>query len=83
MRVKAVGESSEATVELIDYFDEETGFTAMQRLTGWHASIIAILAAQGKVECGAIPVETAVPGDVIVEQARRRGFKIEEDVVVL
>lgn len=39
IRIKAVGkkdgQDAEALVELIDYFDEETGFTAMERCTGW------------------------------------------------
>ncbi|NIR66743.1 MAG: hypothetical protein GWN61_20700, partial [candidate division Zixibacteria bacterium] len=26
--------------ELVDYYDEETGFTAMERLTGWHCSVM-------------------------------------------
>jgi lysine 6-dehydrogenase len=85
MRVKCVGEKdgrgAEAIVELIDSYDEKTGFTAMQRLTGWHASIVAILAAQGRVDRGAVPVELAVPGPVIVEEVRRRGFALEERVV--
>jgi len=84
IRTKCVGEKdgrrAEATVELIDYYDEGTGFTAMQRLTGWHASIVAILAAQGEIVSGALPVELAVPGKTIVREARRRGFAIEERV---
>ena len=44
------GKEVKTVIELIDYFDEKTGFTAMQRLTGWHASIIAILSAQNKVK---------------------------------
>jgi len=84
MRVKCLGKAggkeAEAVIELVDYYDEKTGFTAMQRLTGWHASIVAILAAQGKIRRGAIPIEKAVPGAVVVEEARRRGFLIEERV---
>ena len=84
MRIKSRGEKggsrAEAVVELIDYYDEKTGFTAMQRLTGWHASIVAILAAQGRIGRGAIPVELAVPGSVMVEEVRRRGFNLEEHV---
>ena len=45
MRVKGIGTTkgkrAEATVELVDRYDEQTGFTAMQRLTGWHGSIPA------------------------------------------
>jgi lysine 6-dehydrogenase len=84
MRVKCVGEGDgrrvEAVVELIDFYDEQTGFTAMQRLTGWHASIVAILSARGQVDRGAVPVELAVPGRIIVEEARRRGLSIRERI---
>lgn len=79
IRIKCVGEkegkNTEVTLELIDYYDEETGFTAMQRLTGWHASIVAIFASKGKIERGVIPIEK-IPGKVIVEEAMRRGFSI-------
>jgi len=85
MRVKCVGAKNgrpaEAMLELIDYYDEITGFTAMQRLTGWHASIVAILAARGAIKRGAVSVES-VPGDVIVKEARLRGFEIKEKTVI-
>jgi lysine 6-dehydrogenase len=83
IRVKCVGEKeeerAEVMVELMDHYDEETGFTAMQRLTGWHASIVAILSAQRKIRRGAVPIET-VPGKVVVKEAQRRGFSISESV---
>lgn len=82
IRIKCVGENNgektKVFVELVDRYDEETGFTAMQRLTGWHASIVAILAAKGRLVPGAIPVELAVPGLTIVEEARKRGLKVKE-----
>jgi len=87
IRTRCVGEKdgrpAEAIVDLVDYYDEETGFTAMQRLTGWHASIVAILAAQGRIRRGAIPVEVAIPGPTMVEEARRRGFSIQKRVVTV
>jgi len=87
IRAKCTGEKdgrpAEAVVELIDHYDEETGFTAMQRLTGWHASIVAILAAEGRIRHGAIPVEVAIPGPVMVEEAVRRGFSIREHVAAV
>jgi lysine 6-dehydrogenase len=85
IRVECIGEKdgqgAQSTVELVDEYDEETGFTAMQRLTGWHTSIVAILAARGALDRGVIPVERAVPGQVMVEEARKRGFVVQERIV--
>jgi hypothetical protein len=68
------------TIELMDYYDHRTGFMAMQRVTGWHTSILAILATQGKLSTGSLPVESVVPGKIIVNEARKRGFVIQEEV---
>ncbi|HTZ47677.1 MAG TPA: saccharopine dehydrogenase C-terminal domain-containing protein [Verrucomicrobiae bacterium] len=74
------GKKAKAEVELIDYYDAATGFTSMQRTTGWHLSIVASLMAQGKTPIGAVPLEIAVPGKAFVEEARRRGFNITATV---
>jgi len=63
-------------IEVIDYYDEKTGFTAMQRLTGWHASVMAILSAQNKVEKGVVSVNKAVSGEVMINELRNRGINI-------
>jgi len=80
IRVKCIGKKngkkSEATLDLIDLYDESTGFTAMQRTTGWDVSIVAIMMAQGKIEKGALPVELAVPPELFVEELKKRGFNI-------
>jgi len=77
---KKEGRAAEAVVELIDYYDEKTGFTAMQRTTGWHLSIVAAMLARGEVPVGSIPLELAVPGDAFVREGRKRGFNITERV---
>ncbi len=86
MRVKGTGTTlgrpAEAVVELIDRYDERTGFTAMQRLTGWHASILLIAAVSGRVRPGVVSVESSMPGKSIVDECRRRGFAINENVRV-
>ena len=83
MRVRCVGEKNgkpaQAIVELVDYFDPLTGFTAMQRLTGWHASIVGQMAVAGMLRSGAVPIEM-VPGPTVVAEARKRGFVITEKV---
>jgi len=74
------GRKSNAIVELIDSYDAATGFTSMQRTTGWHLAIVASLMAKGQTSVGSTPLELAVPGDAFVREARRRGFKITERV---
>ena len=67
-------------VELIDRYDEATGFTAMERTTGWDGSLKAILNARGVTPRGAHPAEVAVPGPLYAEELRRRGFSLTEEV---
>ncbi len=76
IRVRVVGAGGEgALVDLLDAFDGATGFTAMERVTGWHASIVAQMILAGEVEAGAHPVD-AVPAGRVVEEAARRGLEV-------
>jgi lysine 6-dehydrogenase len=77
---KKNGQPTEAVVEIIDYYDKTTGFTAMQRLTGWHMSIVAAMLAKEEIPTGAIPLELAVPARAFVGEAKRRGLKITERI---
>lgn len=72
---KKDGKECEVILNLIDYYDEETGFTAMERTTGWDASIVAIMMAQGAVPKGATPLELAVDTHLFVEELTKRGIK--------
>lgn len=60
-----------ATVE--DQYDPMTGFSAMQRLTGFHASVMAILATRKFTEPGVIPVES-VDGETVIREMEKRGI---------
>jgi lysine 6-dehydrogenase len=84
VRVKAVGKkdgrSAESLVEVIDYFDEETGFTAMERCTGWSAAIVAGMMARGQTPLGAGGVETQVPARPFVEELGRRGITLTQHI---
>jgi lysine 6-dehydrogenase len=84
VRVRAVGKKAgrdaEAWVETIDYFDEKTGFTAMERCTGWSAAIVAEMMAKGETRPGAGGVELMVPARVFVDSLRRRGIGVSEEV---
>lgn len=70
------GEPAEVVVEMMDFYDEDTGFTAMERTTGWDAAIVAAMMARGQVPQGAVPVESAVPAGLFVDELARRGIEV-------
>jgi lysine 6-dehydrogenase len=84
VRVKAVGRKdgrdAESLVEVIDYYDEETGFTAMERCTGWSAAIVTGMMARGQTPRGAGGVETQVPARLYVEELLRRAIPLTQQV---
>ena len=65
-----------ATVESIEHYDENTGFKAMEKWTGWHASIMAIQIAMGAIPKGAVSVENAMSGTDFLKEAEKRDFNI-------
>ena len=71
------GKETTVTIDLIDYFDEETGFTAMERLTGWHCAMMMGFQARGKVPPGGISMEVAVPAAEFMEAVSERGIQFE------
>jgi len=71
------GKETTVTIDLIDYYDEETGFTAMERLTGWHCAIMMGFIARGKVPAGGISMEIAVPAEEFMNAVCERGIKFE------
>ena len=70
------GQEKEYTIDLFDRYDETTGFTDMERTTGWHAAIMVGFIARGQTPRGGVPVELAVPGPLFVEEFRKRGFDL-------
>lgn len=78
LRARAEGEGNgrraAVTVDMVDRFDAATGFSAMERLTGWHASIMAALIAAGEVPPGIHSIEKAVPAGRFMDEVRGRGF---------
>jgi lysine 6-dehydrogenase len=83
LRVKCVGRKddrpAEVVLEILDYYDDETQFSAMERTTGWSASIVAIMMAQGQTSRGAKPLEIAVPGHLFVKELEQRGIKLTKN----
>lgn len=78
LRARAEGESegrrAAVVVDMVDRYDPITGFAAMERLTGWHAAIMAALIASGEVPPGVHSLEKAVAAGRFMEEVGRRGF---------
>ncbi len=74
---KKDGKDTTVTIDLIDYYDEETGFTAMERLTGWHCAIMMGFQARGQVPAGGISMEVAVTAAEFMQAVGERGIKFE------
>ncbi len=85
VRVRATGKldgrQAEAFVEMIDYYDDETGFSAMERGTGWSAAVVAEMMARGETPRGAGGVEKMVPARPYVEALRQRGMSVTERII--
>ena len=81
IRIRATGRKddlpAEVVLDLMDLYDEETGFTAMERTTGWDAAIVAAMMARGQTSRGAVPVEVAVPPGLFVQELSRRGIEVK------
>ena len=87
VRVQAIGKKdgydAEALVEVIDRYDEVTGFTAMERGTGWSAAIVAEMMAHGQTPRGAGGVEKMVPAAPFVEALLQHGIPVSKKVSYL
>jgi lysine 6-dehydrogenase len=84
MRTEAVGKKdgilTKAVVETLEYFNEKTGFYAMEKWTGWHASIMAIRIGNKELNPGAISVENAMSGTYFLREGEKRGYKININI---
>jgi lysine 6-dehydrogenase len=84
IRIRAIGRKdgrlTEAVLDLMDFYDEQTGFTAMERTTGWDAAIVAGMMARRQTPRGAVPVELAVPAELFVQELAKRGIMVQAKV---
>ena len=62
-----------ATVDVLVYPDEGTGFNAMEQSTGWHAAIVCHWMASGRIAPGATPNELAVDANALIHELTARG----------
>ncbi len=81
VRGRKDGRKTEIVYDLLDRFDPATGFTAMQRTTGFSAAVVTAALALGQVrEKGVVPLEKALPGRFVLEETRKRGIMVKETV---
>ncbi|MBK7670966.1 MAG: saccharopine dehydrogenase NADP-binding domain-containing protein [bacterium] len=75
----AAGEPKRLAVRIIDRHDDATGLSAMMRMTGFPAAIIARMLASGTLDAvGACCQELIVPGQDMAAELRRRGIDLVE-----
>jgi lysine 6-dehydrogenase len=71
-------EAVRKSVRIIDRHDAANDISAMMRMTGYPAAIIARMLAAGDIaERGALCQEKVVPGDRMVAELERRGVAVE------
>lgn len=75
---RKAGKAKRVQYDVLDYGDDATGFTAMERTTAYPAALVAQMMAAGETMRGAIPLETAVPARAHVDRLRGWGIGIRE-----
>jgi lysine 6-dehydrogenase len=70
------GRPTAIQIDIFDREDDATGFTSMERLTGFSSSIIAQEVAQGRVEKGACRYENAMTGTSFLSELVKRGIDV-------
>jgi lysine 6-dehydrogenase len=71
------GKAHTTTFQLLDYYDEKVGVSAMMRTTGYSLSITGQMQVAGKTAKGVLTPDEAMPFDAYVSELAKRGVKIE------
>jgi lysine 6-dehydrogenase len=73
------GQRVEIVYDLLEYEDAMTGFTAMQRATGFTAAVALEMLVAGTVRAvGVAPLERAFPPAPFLDAVQRRGLRIRD-----
>jgi lysine 6-dehydrogenase len=80
LRVEVTGRGGRRVVwQLLDYYDEATGISAMMRTTGYSLAITGLMQVSGRISAaGAYTPDEAVPFRAYVDELERRGVEIRE-----
>ncbi len=75
---------AELVLDMLELYDPATGFSAMERTTGFSTGIVAAMLARGEIkDKGVVSLETAVPAGPFVKALNRRGMIVKEKLVYL
>lgn len=83
LQVIVGNDEKEVRLQMTDFYDDATGHTAMQRTTGYSASIIAQMIAKGEIkDKGVLYVEKSIPPSRFFEEWSKRGINLERDIII-
>ena len=82
LRVEVQGKNGNRVAwQLLDYFDEATGISAMMRTTGYSLAITGVMQVDGRITAAGVHTpDEAVPFQAYVDEIKRRGVEIREVV---
>jgi len=69
---------AQVVFDLMDFHDEATGFSAMERTTSYPAALVLAYAVRGIAQKGVVPLETAIDNRPYFEELNATAFKITE-----
>jgi lysine 6-dehydrogenase len=76
---KKAGKPKKIGWELVDYYDEKTGISAMERSTGYSLSITGQMQARGEIgKAGVFTPDEAIPPEKYISELGKRGVMIRE-----
>jgi lysine 6-dehydrogenase len=76
---KKGGKKKKIGWELVDYYDEKTDISAMERSTGYSLSITGQMQARGEIgKSGVFTPDEAIPPEKYIAELAKRGVKIRE-----
>ncbi|MGH7621420.1 MAG: saccharopine dehydrogenase family protein [Gemmatimonadaceae bacterium] len=64
--------------ELLDYYDESRGISAMMRTTGYSLSITGQMQASGELQPGVYTPDECIPADKYIAELAKRGVRITQ-----
>lgn len=84
LRAEGIGESKRGPARVVldmkDFQDHRTGFTAMERTTGFAAGLVAYMLASGKIKPGVRTPDDVISPDQYIQALQKKGFQLSEAV---